>query len=162
MLHGQRLKYIRHYPDGFWQKIFRTDDLDQVLAVCETNQLSLTVNSDCSITTEYLRSAFVSSPRGDRWLFLNNILPVMEIERLGLTYNLVRLEDNTPIPANVLEDIRSVTEHLSLPIPWQKGNIAMIDNRWLLHGRRPFEDQGTTREIYVRMASLKSQTHSNP
>lgn len=153
LLHAKRLKYIRHYPDGFWQKIFRADTLDEVSAICQENCLSLTINADRSITTEYTRSAFVQSPQGDHWLFLNNILPVIAIERLGLQYNLLRLEDGSTIPDTVLDEIASVTERLAVPIPWQKGNIAMIDNRRLLHGRRPFEDD--QREIYVRMASLK-------
>lgn len=150
LLHSQRLRYIRNYPNGFWQKIYQTDDLATVAGACQESGLSLTVNPDRSITTEYVRSAFVKSPDGDHYLFLNNILPVREIERRGLTYNLLRLEDGSAIPEEVIRDIENVTQHLAVPIPWQAGDIAMVDNTRLLHGRWPFNDKN--RKIYVRLA----------
>lgn len=152
LLHSKRLKYIRKFPDGFWQKIYLTDNLDEVAEACAANHLSLTVNSDRSISTEYVRSAFVEDPEGDGYLFLNNILPVTMLERRGATYNILRLEDGSSIPDSIIADIEAVTQRLAVPIPWQTGNIAMVDNARLLHGRRPFKDEG--RSIYVRMAKL--------
>lgn len=158
LLHSQPLHYIRNYPHGFWQKIYQTDDLAVVEESCRESGLRLTVNSDQSITTEYVKSAFVKTDEGDRHCFLNNILPVTEIERLGLTYNIIRLEDGSSIPEPVIRDIETVTQRLAIPIPWQRGDIAMVDNSRILHGRRPFEDKN--RKIYVRLAKILQETQS--
>ncbi len=152
LFHSQRLKYVRNYPNGFWQKIYQTEKLETAETACRQSGLSFTANCDQSITTEYICSAFVENFSEKSYLFLNNILPVLEIESLGLTYNLVRLENGKEIPEEVKEDLRTVTQRLAIPIPWQKGDVAMIDNTRLLHGRLPFNDKN--RQIYVRMAKL--------
>lgn len=142
----KRLKYIRTYPTGTWQKIYQSDDLNHVQAVCNENDLELQVNAD-SITTIYVTSAIKES-RGDK-VFINNILPVVAQEVNGSTSSLVRFEDDAKIPNAVVNEIKDVTEQLIKLVSWQTGDILMIDNTRLLHGRRSFAD--TQRDIYVRL-----------
>ena len=155
LLHSKRLRYIRNYPNGFWQKIYQTDSLEDAELICHQSGLSFSANADQSITTEYIHSALVENPEEKNYLFLNNILPVLEIENMGLTYNLVRLEDGTEIPEEIKADMRTVTQRLAVPIPWKTGDIAMVDNTRLLHGRFPFKDDN--RKIYVRMATFSPE-----
>jgi len=60
------------------------------------------------------------------------------------------MEDGSVIPADILAEVRAVSDRLTRELPWRPGEVAMIDNTRLMHGRRPFID--TRREIYVRMA----------
>jgi alpha-ketoglutarate-dependent taurine dioxygenase len=145
------LKYIRHYLDGAWQKIYQTEDLGLVDSICHANNMTLKVNEDRSITTEYVRSAVLESRDSTDKVFINNILPVYEQELEGQQASLVRFEDGSKISSEIIEEIREVTKKLAIAISWQKGDTVMFDNTRLLHARRAFCD--ANREIFVRLCN---------
>ncbi|PLZ22754.1 taurine catabolism dioxygenase TauD [Fischerella thermalis CCMEE 5273] len=152
LFHSKRLKYIRTYPQEIWPKIYQTNDLAVVEKVCNDNDMLLKVNeAEKSITTEYITSAIVLSRCGHYKVFLNNILPVIEQEAQGRNNSLVRFEDDSPIPENVIDELKEITGRLTQLVAWQKGDILMVDNTRLLHGRRTFSDN--QRDIYVRLCN---------
>jgi alpha-ketoglutarate-dependent taurine dioxygenase len=86
-------------------------------------------------------------------------LPVIAQEYVqGLQSSIVRFEDGLKIPDDVIFELKDVTDKLTLPIAWQKGDILMIDNTRLLHGRKSFSDN--QREIYVRMGHLANSAYN--
>ena len=146
----KRLKYIRHYANGEWQGRFQTDDLSELAKFCQESDLHLKIDKDTqAITTEYVYPAIVKTRWGGQEAFLNSILIVEWQEAAGKTDSIVRLEDNSRIPDDVLLELQEVTERLTYLISWQRGDILMIDNTRMLHGRRAFSDQ--QRELYTRM-----------
>ena len=149
LFHQKRLKYIRTYPADVWQKIYQTDDLSVVDKVCQENDMQLEVDGEQSITTNYVTSALQSSRGGEQKIFINNILPVIAQEEKGLKASLIRFEDDSKIPDQVINEIKTVTDRLTHLVSWQKGDILMVDNTRLLHGRRSFADN--QRDIYVRL-----------
>jgi alpha-ketoglutarate-dependent taurine dioxygenase len=149
--HNNRLNYIRSYPEKEWQLWAQTDSLDGVRAYCEENELKLTVNADNSITTESLKWAMVTPRWTDEEAFVNSMLLVQwQEDTLGTTRSIVRQEDRSPIPDEIWSDVRDVTDRLLREIEWHPGDVSMIDNTRMLHGRRAFRD--SERRIYVRMA----------
>jgi alpha-ketoglutarate-dependent taurine dioxygenase len=151
LLTQQRLKYIRTYPADVWQKIYQTDDLSVVEKACDDNDMQLVVNPDESITTEYVSSAIQPSRCGNNKVFINNILPVVEQELKGGNSSIVRFEDGSTLPEDIINEIKDVTDRLTYLVSWQKGDILMVDNTRLLHGRRSFSDD--QRDIYVRLCN---------
>lgn len=149
LLHQKRLKYIRTYPASAWQKIYQTDDLSLVESICNENDMQLKVHQDSSITTEYVTSAIQESRCGNYKVFINNILPVVEQESKGSNASIVRFEDDSKIPDDILKEIKTVTDKLTHSVAWQKGDILMVNNTRLLHGRNSFSDN--QRDIYVRL-----------
>jgi len=151
LLGQQQIKYVRTYPHDLWTKIYQTEDLDVVAAVCADNGLTLTVHdADRAITTEYLHPAVITDGPHPHPVFINNILPVLfQEETLKQSFSRVRLEDGSPLPAEVVADIRTTTARLTVPIPWEAGSLVMIDNTRMLHGRRGFE--GNQRTVYARL-----------
>ena len=146
----KRIKYIRHYANGEWQGRFQTDDLSELAKFCQESDLHLKIDKDTqAITTEYVYPAIVKTRWGGQEAFLNSILIVEWQEAAGKTDSIVRLEDNSRIPDDVLLELQEVTEKLTYLISWQRGDILMIDNTIMLHGRRAFSDQ--QRELYTRM-----------
>jgi alpha-ketoglutarate-dependent taurine dioxygenase len=151
---AKRLKYIRSYDDGVWQGIYQANDLPGLQAVCKENDLQLAYNkADNSIVTEYVDSAVSRSLYRTEEVFVNNILTVIAQEEAGGTASLVRFEDGSKIPADVIKEIREVTDRCTLLVGWQKSDVVMFDNTQLMHGRRAFND--AQREIYVRMSKVK-------
>ncbi|KAA0059475.1 hypothetical protein IC582_002780 [Cucumis melo] len=50
----------------------------------------------------------------------------------------VTFGDGTPLPADIVYGCLRILEEESVAIPWQKGDILLIDNWAVLHSRRPF------------------------
>jgi alpha-ketoglutarate-dependent taurine dioxygenase len=151
LLLKKRLKYIRTYAADVWQKIYQTDALSVVEKVCKENDMQLEVERDQSITTSYIASAIQPSRCGNFQVFINNILPVVAQEIKVSQASLVRFEDDSKIPDEVINEIKIVTDRLTHGISWQKGDILMVDNTRFLHGRRSFADN--QRDIYVRLCA---------
>ena len=146
----KRLKYIRHYSDDQWQVLYHTDDLKEVERICRENDFDLRVGEDRSIHTEFVKPAIVNSKWGSQKVFVNSILIVQwQEDDLGRTVSIVRLEDGSRIPDDVLEEIKEVTDRLSFDVKWKPKDLLMVDNTRLMHGRRSFTD--ANRQIYVRM-----------
>ncbi|XP_026447630.1 clavaminate synthase-like protein At3g21360 [Papaver somniferum] len=50
----------------------------------------------------------------------------------------VTFGDGTPLPSDVIHECLKLLEEESVAIPWQKGDVLLIDNLAVLHSRRPF------------------------
>ena len=151
LLESQKIVYIRKYPEGNWQTRFGTSDLEDVRAFCQKNFLELRVDETTgTLYTDYAVSAVPHSRWLDRPVFRNSILPVVKQEEIGLDDSLVRLEDGSPLPAEVIADIREVTTRLTALVPMLKGDFMFVDNTRVLHGRKAFDD--AKREVAIRMA----------
>jgi hypothetical protein len=61
--------------------------------------------------------------------------------------------DGTPIEDSVLDEIRSAYAKTEVAFPWQRGDVIMIDNMLVSHGRRPFKGP---RKTLVAMAEAYS------
>jgi len=150
LLTSQRLMYVRHYTEEEWKLLYHTDDLADVERYCAENDMRLSVNSDRSIKTEYLKPAIVETRWGGHKSFCNSMLIVLwQEEGLKRTSSVVRLEDGSKIPAEVVREIEAVSEACTVELPWWDGDLIMIDNTRVLHGRRAFNDQ--KRAILIRM-----------
>jgi alpha-ketoglutarate-dependent taurine dioxygenase len=149
-LKENRIKYVRRYRADEWQLLFQVKDLDEMQTYCDNNSLKLIVNPDGSVVTEYAKFAIVKPRWSDQDAFVNSILLVQwqEDEVTG-DRSVVRMEDGSPIPAEIIAEIRAVTDHLTHNIQWNPGEMCMIDNTRMLHGRNGFLDPH--REVYIRM-----------
>jgi hypothetical protein len=61
------------------------------------------------------------------------------------------MEDVTPIPADIVDELRRIEAEVTLDVPWRPGDVLIVDNTRFLHGRRAFSD--LRREIYVRLCA---------
>jgi alpha-ketoglutarate-dependent taurine dioxygenase len=53
----------------------------------------------------------------------------------------MRLADGKPIPEEILEECRTVTEAVTEEIAWQDRDLVLIDNSRVMHGRRAIVDE---------------------
>jgi alpha-ketoglutarate-dependent taurine dioxygenase len=53
----------------------------------------------------------------------------------------IRFGDDSEISAEAMAKAIEIGDTLSFDIPWQTGDIALVDNFLVMHGRRPFEGQ---------------------
>ncbi|MBW4572072.1 MAG: TauD/TfdA family dioxygenase [Tolypothrix carrinoi HA7290-LM1] len=163
LFQSQKIKYVRQQASGEWQTTFQTDDLNIVQKFCDENETKLSINSETgAITTEYVCSAIVKSRDGED-VFINNLLLIYIAEwafqsgwfaeNLKMTNSspplVVRMEDGSCIPEHIIEELQQICDNLTIDIQWEKGDVLMIDNTKILHGRR--EATASNRKIFVRM-----------
>jgi hypothetical protein len=85
----------------------------------------------------------------DRYSFINNIFTMARWEQAGFGMRLVRDENGAPLDSKIIDELQRVEERLTHPVSWRSGDILMVDNTRMLHGRRAFKD--TSRSIFVRL-----------
>lgn len=53
-------------------------------------------------------------------------------------FKAVTFGDGKPLPAHIIYDCLKILDEESISIPWQKGDVLLLDNLAVLHSRRPF------------------------
>ena len=57
--------------------------------------------------------------------------------------------DSIPVPA--LEAIVSLSDEFTFPVEWQNGDVALVDNHRIMHGRKPYSG-ASKRQVLVCLA----------
>lgn len=152
LFEAQKLVYRRLYTDATWQQVYKTDSIDRVRDLCARTGVQLTEHDDGSIETVHVCHAYHDHPRGRA--FVNSILTWAGREYLlGKDDSKVRFEDGSELAKDMLWAINDICEKHTVNIPWEPGNVALIDNFRVMHGRRAYEDTG--RDIIMRMSLSK-------
>lgn len=161
----KKLLYVRNYHDSIdlsWQEVFQTEERDMVNAYCDRFGINYSWNSTGSIlTTKELCQASLSHPITGEMIWFNQAhlfhpssLPKGNYEclvvALGLEYlpRNVFYGDGTTIKPKDLKHILDVYESEKLTFRWQRGDLMVLDNMLLAHGREPFKGQ---RKVAVAM-----------
>lgn len=165
LLRRRRICYQRHLDASEWPTAFQTDSRGEVEAVCRDNEFSVEWGGDGSLVTSYRCPAFVVGADG-REIFINDLLPVAlgeEVIRSGRIAAIapemqgkppslvVRWEDGSPIEPEVIQSILKVSSKLEIPVPAAEGDMLLVDNTRVMHGRRGSTDPN--RRVLVRMGS---------
>lgn len=163
-LEEHRTLYRRRLSRSEWVTTYQTGSLDEVRRICAAHGTDVGVRSDGGIETRFVCSPLVRTASG-RTAFVNSLLLVHSVEQAfesgWVRENLdqggrpdspivVRLEDGGRLPAELLAEVAEVAESLTVEVPWSRGDVLMLDNRRVMHGRRAAPDPA--RRIYVRMA----------
>jgi alpha-ketoglutarate-dependent taurine dioxygenase len=142
----KKLKFVGHLTKEGWQKRYKTDDLEEVKQTCKSNNVQFKVNEDESIELQYICPVIHPSRCGNYKVFINSLLPAKH-----MAPGSVRFDDDSEIPDDVVSEIAEIAEKMTIEISWQKGDILMVDNTRIMHGRRAFSDE--LRDIYLRLCS---------
>lgn len=151
LLHEKRLMFLRVYRDGEWQKIYQTDDPAEACKFAEGNGITVEYDeAEKTMRTKYLVHAVLPTKWGGHTAYINNLLPVTMQMKMGRgDTSTVWLEDGSPVPDELMDEVNRIQNELIADFNWQAGDFALLDNSRALHGRRAFED--TDREVYLRM-----------
>jgi alpha-ketoglutarate-dependent taurine dioxygenase len=161
--------YVRNYGDFdvCWQKVFNSERRDDVEAFCRNAGIRWEWKANGDLRTIQLCQAVESHPVSGEMVWFNQAhlfhvsnlqVEVREsLEDLLGVENLPRnayFADGSPIPDEMLDQVRDVLEAETVSFPWQRGDVTMLDNMLVAHGRAPFEGP---RNVIVAMA----ESHSN-
>lgn len=134
-----------------WRVAFRTDDRRDVEALCEAQGLSWTWTRDDGLRVESVLPAVRPHPHTGEPVWFNQST-TMHPNRQALgpviypylratcrdperyPYN-VRLGDGSPLRAADLLPVYAAADRHTLAPRWTNGELMLLDNRWVAHGR---------------------------
>lgn len=157
------VRYRRTFQKRFdlsWQTAFQTDDRDQVEAIGRRFGIAVEWLADGVLVTTHLAQGvivseagapvyfnqahvFHPSSLGDLRAALENAVGADRLPRLS-SYG-----DGSPIPEDLLTDIRAVFHGHVRRMVWREGDILILDNMKFAHGRLPFSGN---RKVHVALA----------
>jgi alpha-ketoglutarate-dependent taurine dioxygenase len=168
--------YIRNYGDGFglpWQTVFQTNDKAVVERHCRENGICVEWKDGDRLSTRATLSAILKHPKTGEMVWFNHAtffhvstLPTWVYEAL-----MVEFDDESDLPTNtyygdgstitpsVLHHLREVYNQEMISYPWRKGDVLMLDNMLIAHGRAPYTGE---RKILVGMAEPVNRNDLEP
>lgn len=164
---AKKVMYVRNYGEGVdlsWREAFQTDDRAVVEEYLRRSHTEFEWRDGDRLRTRAVRQAVATHPKTGDTVWFNhahmfhhsNLKPEV---RKALREEFADDElprnafygDGSPIPDGVLETIRGVYDDAALTFDWQQGDVLLVDNFLMSHGRQTFRGP---RRILVAMAEL--------
>lgn len=162
---ARELLYVRNFGGGLdlpWEQVFNTEDVDEVEAYCRAHQIEWQWREEDCLRIRQRCQAVATHPQSGESVWFNQahlfhisalepatreaLLEVVEEEDLPRN---VFYGDGAPIADAELEHVREVYARHRLEFAWQQGDVMMLDNMLMTHGRAPFSG---SRRVVVAMA----------
>lgn len=157
--------YVRNYGGGVdlpWAKVFQTDSRAEVEAYCLRAGIEFEWLAGDRLRTRQVCPAIAEHPRTGEAVWFNqahlfhvsNLKPEVLASLLS-TFGEDELPrnayygDGQSIEADVLEHIREAYRQETVIFEWRAGDVLLLDNMLVAHGREPFEG---ARKVVVGMA----------
>ncbi len=155
----RQVLYVRNFNAGLglsWQVVFQTDDRAAVETYCRTAGIQCVWRDDNRLKTLQVRPAVAKHPRTGEQVWFNHAaffhvttLPPAIREALLSQMPEADLPNNTyygdgrPIEAGVMDELRGAYAEATRLFPWEAGDLLVLDNMLMAHGREPFSGSRT-------------------
>ena len=162
----KQVLYVRNFGQGFglpWETVFNTADRNELEAYCQAANIDVEwLEHGDHLRTRQVRPAIAQHPQTGEWVWFNHAA-VLHVSTLKSSIQKAILEEFAPgdlpnntyygdgseIEAEVLEHIRAAYEAEKTIFQWQAGDLLMLDNLLVAHGREPYIGPRT---VWVGMA----------
>ena len=161
----KQVMYVRNYRPGLdlnWQDVFQTTHPSDVEAYCRRNRIECEWKDNDHLRTRQVCQAVATHPQTGEEVWFNQVhlFHVSSLEPKVRDWFLREMTaadlprnayygDGSQIESSVLEEICRVYQQEAILFPWQPGDILMLDNMLVAHGRSPFTG---SRQVVVGMA----------
>jgi amino acid adenylation domain-containing protein len=155
------IRYVRNLVKGLglsWQEVYQTEDKNVVEAYCLENGVDFEWKNDDHLRIQWERPAVQIHPVTGEPVWFNHgfffnaahlgpdLLSLVTDQEL-LPFN-TYYADGQAIEAEVIAEIAHAYEKAKAVFAWEKGDLLLLDNMLMAHGRNPFTGN---RKILVSM-----------
>jgi alpha-ketoglutarate-dependent taurine dioxygenase len=161
--------YVRNFHKGIdlpWQDVYGVATEAELDAYCREHGIAFEWCEGGVLRTRAVAQAVARHPETGEMAWFNqaHLFHVSSLEPKVAKLLLAKFKENnlprnayygdgSPIEDVVLEEIRRAYGNAEVVFPWQRGDVMMIDNMLVSHGRRPFKG---SRKTLVAMAEAYS------
>lgn len=150
----KKILYMRNFGSGMgldWQVVFQTDNKASVEEYCRNTGYDFEWREGDRLRTRRLGLAAIKHPKTGEMTWFNHgtffhistleptlrdvLLSQFELEDLP---NNTYYGDGTSIELEVLDALRDAYRQETVTFPWQKGDILLLDNMLVAHGRNQY------------------------
>ena len=163
----KKVMYVRNYGEGVdlsWEEAFQTDDRAVVEEYCRQAHTDFEWRAGNRLRTRQVRQAVATHPKTGETVWFNHahmfhmssfepsfresLLEVFTEEELPRN---AFYGDGTRIETSVLDEIRGTYQEAAVSFPWERGDVLLVDNFLVSHGRAPYAGP---RKVLVALTDL--------
>jgi alpha-ketoglutarate-dependent taurine dioxygenase len=164
------VRYVRHYHphiDLSWQVVFQTEDRGQVAEFCRSEGLDYEWLDSETLRTSQTAQGTAAHPFTGEKIYFNQAhlfhatsLGPAGMESLIKLFGADRLPrhatygDGEEIAPEDLQQVRDAFRQHEVSFSWRPGDILLLDNMQVAHGRRPFRGQ---RKVLAALLDARSR-----
>jgi alpha-ketoglutarate-dependent taurine dioxygenase len=163
----KKVMYARNYGEGVdmtWEEAFQTTDRTAVEEYCRQSRTEFEWREGNRLRTRQVRQAVATHPKTGETVWFNHA-HMFHVSSLEPSVRRSLLEvfteedlprnalygDGTPIETSVLDEIRETYRSAAVSFPWEKGDVLLVDNFLVSHGRDSYTGP---RKILVSLTDL--------
>ena len=170
---AKSVMYVRNYGSGLdltWQTVFQTENKTEVEQYCRSHDITFAWTPDQCLRTEQICQAMARHPEtGDHiWFNQAHLFHISSLEpkpRAALLSVFSEEDlprnayygDGSPLQEDLLEHIREAFRAETTSFPWQPGDVLLVDNMLVAHGRSSYQG---ARKVLVAMTDSYSTSGS--
>ncbi|MFJ6694608.1 TauD/TfdA family dioxygenase [Streptomyces sp. NPDC091272] len=166
------IRYVRNFIPGLdvgWEQMFSTTDRAEVERRCLAQGVECEWRPDGTLRTRQTAPAVIRHPGTGETVFFNQLFlhhtACLEPSVRDVMSSLfgddesayprsATFGDGSPIDSATITQLRSLYDSLAQRFAWERGDVVVIDNMLVSHGRDPFEGE---RKIIVAMGDMVSR-----
>jgi acyl transferase domain-containing protein/NRPS condensation-like uncharacterized protein len=164
---SRKVKYVRNFTpqlDLSWQHVFQTTARSEVEAYCHRAGISFEWRDGDRLSTSQVRQAVLMHPQTGDIVWFNQAhafhpSTLDPAVRQALEADMAVEDfprhafygDGSPIEDSVIAEICEAYRQAAVTFTWQKGDLLLLENMLVAHGRAPFSG---ARKILVAMSEL--------
>jgi alpha-ketoglutarate-dependent taurine dioxygenase len=161
----KKIMYVRNYGQGLdlqWENVFQTTDKSEVENYCRNAGIEFEWKNGNDLRTSQVCQAVATHPTTGEMVWFNqaHLFHVSSLKSEVREYLLSMFQeedlprnafygDGSKIESSVIAEINGIYQQEAIVFSWEEGDILMLDNMLVAHGRQPFVGE---RKVLVGMA----------